>query len=331
MELRRRAASPRNTPSKHTSFLRSIQGKKTIGTLVITVSCTHKNVKKYTEPAYNSDLLLRAYNELFPQSQLPMEAREIWTKYDELKDKKEADKNQLHILTGFTHGSSFIGSVTFFLEETTTQSQDAKSIAQQLDATAKYGNWLAKVQGNIGFSSQAANQIQQLMSSSQMSSYLYAEVAGIIPTLASTMVQQSVKGLASFNQNDAAALNAMLDNTVTSAGALEDASQKAMGNNMIVQVQMQKMKTTFAALEEIDKSSNQVYDLSSLTRALDDYIGRANGTTSGVPLNYYYDTLQTKDVLKLWLEEKGYPLVHNPFTGADESVQDKTTKNANPK
>ena len=79
------------------------------------------------------------------------------------------DTAKMFLLSGQTHGSSFVGMVHLLKSEKSSSHQSTSSSSFDMEASFEENCWLAKSQGKFGVDGSFANSIKELLSSSNVS------------------------------------------------------------------------------------------------------------------------------------------------------------------
>jgi len=97
------------------------------GTLVVSITCTHKNAQVFAPFILNPDKAVNTWNALYPDNMIntnsPASIAEIEAKADTKEDKS------FKIISGATYGSSFVAMVHVLNTTETDSSQSMESIA----------------------------------------------------------------------------------------------------------------------------------------------------------------------------------------------------------
>ncbi|EFX05983.1 hypothetical protein CMQ_4052 [Grosmannia clavigera kw1407] len=237
------------------------------GTLVFTVTCTHKNASLLAPLIINVDKGIAAWNELHEMTK------------------------EMHIVSGVTYGSSFVGMVHVLKMENTSASESLSSIAQTLQAQMDAGAWFAKASGGFGVNDSFSNDVKNLLSSQNVSSHVTVVSMGVIPSIVANEVKIGVKEFADFDPAKNMAVSA-------ADGARTGAQIQSMKSTQI--------KAAISALGDLQDGANKIIDINSLMTALEDYLKKAAEGNCGVPINYYLKILTRKMLCQMWVA-KYYP------------------------
>jgi hypothetical protein len=276
------------------------------GTLVFTVSCTHKNASVLAPLIINVDKGIAAWNELHSDEE-PLDPSDLKQLQELAKAEKKDGEKEMHILSGVTYGSSFVGMVHILNVQNTSASESLTSIASTLQAQMDAGAWFEKASGGFGVNSSFSNDVKNLLSSQNVSSHVTLVSMGVIPSIVANEVKIGVKEFADFDP----AKNMAAVATIQNATAADQDAVKSAADGARTGAQMQSMKSTqikaaLSALGDLQDGSNKIIDINSLMTALEDYLSKAADGKSGVPINYYLKTLNRKMLCQMWVA-KYYP------------------------
>lgn len=275
------------------------------GTLVVSVTCTHKNAVVLAPFIIDADKAIRVWNRLYPDAMIKMD-----DPADVVKIAKEAntkDEKSMTLLSGATYGSCFIGMV-HVLNTTTTQASEAMySLAGKVQSQFKAGGWFANETGGFGVESTFSNDTKNLLSMQNISAHCTLVAMGSIPSIKSNEVAMGVKGFADDDGAKSMAALAKLQNATAGANnSLDAAASAARTGGQFVTLQNAKIEATLSALATIDNQNNKLLDTNSMMDALDDYIQKALAGNLGVPINYYTKPITRSELAQLWVA-KYYP------------------------
>ncbi len=286
------------------------------GTLIITANCTHKDAAVLAPFILDVDKSIRVWNELYDKK---IKVDDVNNMREIAKEEGTSDEEQLHLLSGATYGSSFIGMVHVLKSEKTTSSQKMLSTASKLQAQMKTGGWFAKASGGFGVDSSFSDDVKNMLSSQQISSHVSIVAMGSIPSIKSTEVQLGVKTLADFDPAK------MMDKLATLANAtkseqesVSQAADSARTGGQMLEIRKSEIKGVMTGLSELDKSKNKMLDINSLMTAFEDYVGKALNGNIGVPINFYLKSLTRAQLAQMWVA-KYYPNEYLTISGDDSA------------
>ena len=284
------------------------------GTLVISISCTHKNARIFSPLILDPDKMVAAWNKAFPDEMI--DTKKTPLKLWEELEKSSPDK-LIYILSGATYGSSFVGMVHILKSDSMNTVQNMEGVAQKLQTQFKVGGWFADHQGGFGVENSFANSVKNLISTQNIQSHCSLATMGVIPSIKSNQVKMGVKQFADSDPDKEMQKLATLQGaTATENNSLESSANAARTGGQMISLHNATIKSTLTGLAEIDDGQNGMIDINSLMTAMDDYIEKCSSGDNniGVPINYYLKSLDKTMTLKAWLE-KYYPKVN--ISGGD--------------
>lgn len=287
------------------------------GTLVFSVSCTHKNAAILAPLIINVDKGIAAWNEVHADQPITPDNPAELQKVAQSQHKK--GDPELHVLSGVTYGSSFVGMIHILKVSNTTASESLSSIASTLQAQMDAGAWFEKQSGGFGVNASFSYDVKNLLSSQNVSSHVTLISMGVIPSIVASEVKLGVKEFADFDP----AKNMQAVATIQNATAADQDAVKSAADGARTGAQMQSMKSTQiksapSALGDLDDSSNKILDINSLMTGLEDYLAKAADGKAGVPINYYLKTLTRKMLCQMWVS-KYYPGKYLSIQGDDNT------------
>ena len=276
------------------------------GTLVISISCTHKNARIFSPLILDPDKMVAAWNKPFPDEVID-------TKKSPLKLWEELEKSScnklVYVLSGATYGSSFVGMIHVLKSDSMNTVQNMEGVAQKLQTQFKLGGWFADLQGGFGVEDSFANSVKNLISSQNIQSHCSLATMGVIPSIKSNQVKMGVKQFADSDPDKEMQKLATLQGaTATENNTLESSASAARTGKQMISLHNATIQSTLTGLSEIDDGQNGMIDINSLMTAMDDYVQKCSSGDDniGVPINYYLKSLDKATTLKAWLE-KYYP------------------------
>lgn len=272
------------------------------GTLVIAVSCTHKNAALLAPCVIDVDKAINVWNAMYRDDLInPDNAAEMMKIAKNANTEKEGVMN---IVSGATYGSCFVGMVHILNSTNTVTSEKITSIADSIQAQCKMKTWMSNLSGGFGISSQFANDIKNLVSVQDVTSHCTITTRGAIPSIKSNQVRMAVKEFANFDGKSSMENIAALQNATASAkDSVDESAEKARMGEQMISLQNAKVQGVLEGLNEIDDGANKILDINSLMNAFEDYIDKALSGNIGMPVNYYLKPLQKSYIAKLWVDK----------------------------
>ena len=295
------------------------------GTLVISVSCTHKNASVLAPFVLNVDKGIRTWNHLFPDGDKlnPTSRKEMAS--IALSDDTEG-KKKFSILSGMTFGSSFVGMVHVLNSKETKVSQSLESLAVSMQAHMDAGAWFADKSGGFGVNAAFGDEVKSLLSSQNISSHITLISMGVIPSMVANNVQVGVKQFAEFDPKSSMEAIASIQNAIVARqSSVSEAADAARTGQKMVSIKAGEIKAALSALKDIDDGQNKVLDINSLMTALEDYLKKASESKSGVPINYYLKDVTKGMLAEMWVAKYfpgKYTTINNDDTEPSKKPDD---------
>jgi hypothetical protein len=289
------------------------------GTLVICITCTHKNAQMFAPFILDVDKAVRVWNNLFPSDMIktndPASIAQIQAKGETRGEKS------FHLLSGATYGSSFVGMVHVLNSSDTRSSQSMESVAESLQATFQVGCWFADASGGFGVTDSFSNSAKSLLSTQNIQSHCSLVTMGIIPSIKSNEVKLAVQQFSDMSPDKEMQRLATLQGATASENkSIGDSASAARTGKQMAELHNATITSALAAVASIDDGNNKMIDINSMMTAMDDYIARcvAGGDNTGVPINYYLKPITQSMIARAWLA-KYYPNRYNRAGAADDS------------
>ncbi|KAK3990398.1 hypothetical protein QBC44DRAFT_368926 [Cladorrhinum sp. PSN332] len=118
------------------------------GTLVISVSCTHKNASILAPFVLNVDKGIKVWNRLFKDDKIEPTSTSSMLALAT----GDATHNRFSIISGVTYRSSFVGMVHILNTSSTSVSEKMTSVVPTLQVQMDAGAWYAHASGGFGAS-----------------------------------------------------------------------------------------------------------------------------------------------------------------------------------
>jgi hypothetical protein len=267
------------------------------GTLVITITCTHKDAVLLMPFILDPDKAVRAWNALYPDDML--KTNSLSSILEVLANQQTRQEKSFSIISGETCGSCFIGMVHVLNVTETSSNETLYSVAESLQGQFQVANWFQSASGGFGVNSSFSNDAKSLLSSQNVTSHCTLTVMGSIPSIKSSDVMMGVKQFADFDP-----MAAVAKVQAATAGELDTigtAASSARTGAQMQSMQASKVEATLSALADIEKASNKVIDVNSLMTAMEDYIQKCLAGNIGVPINYYLKPITKSQIAQLWV------------------------------
>lgn len=276
---------------------------------------------------------MHVWNELYPEDSMYEHDPAKCAEYACMDECSARDGNKIHILTGMTTGSSFIGMVHILRSEKINVEQKMSSISCyiQKQMEKKNGCGYNKNSGGHGIDSSFLTDVKKILSTQQIYSHCSMVSVGCIPSIKSKQVQVGVKQLSSFDASTVVDQLTTLA-TCTNKGGKSQLSEEdtaRIGRQMVSSTchftsnqtrSIQRLTQAFSAfllrqgtirgeeiqsvihsLGKIDDGQNNMLDVNSLMICFEDYVNKAAAGKCGVPIKFYVDSFTKKRIARDWL------------------------------
>ncbi|WLI91309.1 hypothetical protein Q4S45_09385 [Massilia sp. R2A-15] len=298
------------------------------GTLVISVTCTHKDAVMLAPFVLDVDKGIRVWNKIYPDDMIKTDS--LANVMDIAAKANTKDEKALQLLSGATYGSCFIGMVHVLDTTNTTASETMYSVAASMQGQFEIGGWFADESGGFGVDSSFSDDAKNLLSAQNVTSHCTLVTMGSIPSIKSNEVKSAVQQFAKFDGEESMNKLAMLQNATASDKKTVDSSADAArtGQQMIA-METSKVQGLLAGLATVDTKANKMLDINSMMDALDDYIQKALAGNLGVPINYYLKPVTKSELAEMWMS-KYYPSKYLSIAGDDTPVVNPATPTPQP-
>lgn len=272
------------------------------GTLVIAVSCTHKDAALLAPCVIDTDKAIRIWNQMYQDDMLKVD--DPMNIINTAKNANTPNEKAITIVSGATFGSSFVGMVHILNTQKTTSSEAMRSTMESIQSQIKTGSWFMDVSGGFGLSKQFSQDIKNLLSTQEISSHCTLTTHGSIPSIKSNQVKMAVKEFSSFDGKSAMNDLAGLQNAVASdKDSIDNSAEKARLGQEMVTLKNAQIQGVLSGLNEIDDGNNKIIDINSMMTALDDYVEKAMGGEIGMPINYYIKPITKSQLAQMWVDK----------------------------
>lgn len=287
------------------------------GTLVISITCTHKDALLLAPFIMDVDKAIRVWNKIYPGDMLKINDPASIAKAMAQAD-TGAEKS-LTLLSGATYGSCFIGMVHILNTTNTTSTEMAYSAAESLQSQFSIGGFIEHLSGGFGVDSTFSADAKNLLSTQTITSHCSLVTMGSIPSIKSNQVAMGVKQFASFDGATAMQQLAALQNaTAGDMDTVDSSATAARTGQQMLAMQNSKVQGVLTGLADIDDGANKMLDINSMMDAMDDYIQKALAGNLGVPVNYYLKPVTKSQLAEMWVN-KYYPGKYTNVSGDDST------------
>ncbi|CAG7564485.1 unnamed protein product [Fusarium equiseti] len=294
------------------------------GTLVLSVSCTHKNASVVAPFVLHMDKAIKLWNSLFPGSKLDPTSDSSMMKY--AMSENQEDKEKFSIISGTTFGSSFVAMVHVLNTTDASASESMTAAAASMQASMDTGSWFAKKSGKVGVDSRFAGNVKSLLSQQNVQSHVTVLSMGATPSMVISDVFKAVDEFVKFDPEVNMANIAGIQNTPPSNQAsVQSFPECARTSGQGSEMEGKPVESAMSAIAAIEDNENKVLDINVMMTALDDYLKKAAEGTSGVPINYYLKDIDQKMLAQMWAA-KYYPgkfmsIKHDDTEGGGPAIE----------
>ena len=272
------------------------------GTIVIAVSCTHKDAALLAPCVIDVDKAIHVWNVMYRDDTIMTDDPASIIKI--ARNAQTENEKAMTIVSGATYGSSFVGMVHILNNTRTASSERIRNIAASIQSQITAKKWFADVSGGFGLSEQFANDIKSLLSTQDVMSHCTITTRGSIPSIKSNQVKLAVQQFAEFDGKAAMENVAALQNATASAkDSVDESAEKARLGQQMVALKNAQIQGVLTGLSEIDNGSNQILDINSLMTAFEDYVDKALDGELGVPINYYLKSIPKSQLAQMWVDK----------------------------
>lgn len=265
------------------------------GTLVLTVSRTHKNASIIAPFVLHIDKAIKVWNHLFPAKKLDPTSDDSMMKC--AMNESQEDKEKFSIISGINFGSSFVGMVHILNSTNTDVSKGLEAAAMSMQRTIDEGAWFARADGKVGVNSTFASDVKNLLSQQNVQSHVTLLSLGVIPS----MVSHEVKEFVDFDpKSNMGAVAAIQNATSSDQATIQSIGEASRTSGQASEMQSKTIEASLTTLVTIDGEKNKILDVNSMITALEDYLIKAAKGDAGVPINYYLKDIDQKMLAEMW-------------------------------
>eukprot|EP00547_Thalassionema_nitzschioides_P008766 CAMPEP_0194226854 /NCGR_PEP_ID=MMETSP0156-20130528/42558_1 /TAXON_ID=33649 /ORGANISM="Thalassionema nitzschioides, Strain L26-B" /LENGTH=499 /DNA_ID=CAMNT_0038959319 /DNA_START=43 /DNA_END=1542 /DNA_ORIENTATION=- len=322
-----RTTSRNEATSAHETATSQNSNHSIEGVIVITANCTHKQAQVIDPFNLEPMKAISSWNAMHPGDAIETQPEKIF-EYAMDPAAREEDKNKMHIVSGATYGSSFIGMVFIKQIEKTDSTQSSEALAETMRKS--FNNILATREqaGDFGVGTEFAKAAKSIASSSELENHATMITRGIIPNIASQTVKTTVMNLKPDPTEIMAQLGAIQGSSNAVANeSMEAMATKAKEGQQFIKLNSEYLTGAISALGAYDHENNQVIDMNSVMTAFTDYVQKAmSGEGVGVPINFYLRDIYKADIAIAYIS-KYYP---NGATTQAKAIRGQTGQEGEP-
>lgn len=285
------------------------------GTMVVTITCTHKDAVLLAPFILDPDKAVRVWNASYPDDMI--KTNSVSSIVQILQQQETKQEKSISILSGQTCGSCFIGMVHVLNTTETSSSEQLYSVAESIQGQFSVAGWFENASGGFGVSSSFSNDAKNLLSSQNVTSHCTLTVMGSIPSIKSNNVMMSVKAF-DTNADPMAAVVSVQNATAQEMDTIDSAASAARTGGQFQSMQSSKVTAALSKLSDIDNQNNKIIDTNSMMDAMEDYINKCLSGNIGIPINYYVKPITKSQIATMWLR-KYYPSKMTQIGSGDDS------------
>lgn len=275
------------------------------GTLVITATCTHRNVAMLVPMVLDPDRALTTWNHLYGEAE-PIDPDDIEALGKlAVTARPGRDAHGIPLLSGVNYGSSFVGMVHTIDFEDLESSRSVDDIAGMEDKV-RLGAWLNDIAGKFGMDSAVNQEIRSVLGMRRVSSHVNVIAMGAVPSFTSKALAGGVdKVLQSEGKRTAQQLNSLNNATANNRETVQTGSLRARVGSQLLSMQGQMADSMIHSLGKLDQASNKALDLNSMMIAFENYIEdiKAKDSAVGVPIGFQIRRITAPNVAQLLLDK----------------------------
>mmetsp|Transcript_33442 Transcript_33442/g.36981 ORF Transcript_33442/g.36981 Transcript_33442/m.36981 type:complete len:510 (+) Transcript_33442:149-1678(+) len=282
------------------------------GTIVISAFCNHRQADIISPLILDARKLLAAWNQTFPDDYLDPDPKSMFDAgLKEEDERNDIKSNKLHLLTGCTRASSFVGFAHVLkVERTESDAQIVNTNMNLLTEKANEELYKNSLIGHSGFSNGFSTQIQDIMSSSKVSVHCNVITQGVISDISSNIMNTMIK---EFQPNPKDIMRNLSAIEAQNSSAISDGTssnnqvsvEKVRNVQRFNQLNSSYLKEMGNVLSDLETKNNQIVDLNSLMTAFTNYIQRvtSENNSCGIPVNFFVKYITKGDVAREYIRK----------------------------
>lgn len=262
------------------------------GTLIITASCSHKNVGLFEPCIISPEKAVRVWNHTFPNDKInTQKLDEVDTQSSNQASSSQA--NSLTVITGASYGSSFVGMVHFLNSEKSSMNP-SDEMMDKLTEKLQLGGWLGKMTGGLGVDESVLKDVQKLLSSQEVSSHITMLSLGAVPSIASNKIKMGVNRL---NRG----IKPVAEKSDQNSTAASEANS-SIENQQAISIENLRSSSMLSSLQKIDERQNSMLDINTLLSSFENYVTEIKSAEGivGVPTEFHLRKLTREEIIELW-------------------------------
>jgi len=290
-----------------------------VGTIVITVACTHEKSNIMAPFILDPEKAVYAWNALCPDQ---IDTTNPQSLVAAIKNTSatgsKSNKEGLNLLSGRTLGSSFVGMVHILKTEKTNTTQKVNSLTAQMTSAFSYGAFLASGEGKFGVDKSFSDSVKNMLSTSALSTHCSIVTMGIIPSIKCNDIHTTVRALDPDPASVMKGLETIQEATSGDVKSMTSDADKAKTGKEYMTLQNGYIDSAVTSVGKLQGQQNSVIDTNSLMTAFDHYVNHASDGNTGVPINFFVRHIDKPMIAKAWLN-KFSPKKYWQYSSGDDA------------
>lgn len=290
------------------------QNHNLAGTLIITASCTHRNVAVIDPFILDVDKAIAVWNSIYSTEEDKIKTSDP-NAVRSISEKESSDEKSMTAISGVSYGSSFVGMVHMLKTDFTGTALNDE-VYTQIQEKMKMGGWLENASGGFGVDPSITDEVKKILSTQNISSHVSMIVMGAAPSIASNQLQLGVNKVIQPDPEKLRSYLTVLDQSMPdSESTIETNSKESQKGNRLLYIQSETTKNIMQQLGNIDHGSNKIIDINSMMSAFENYLQsiKTKDESLGIPINFYLKKISRSQLANLWIN-KYYPEKENIVT-----------------
>jgi len=294
--------------SSHSTSTKASTTNNIEGTVVIVAKCTHKGADVMAPCILDARKSVAAWNYYYPDDYLFTDAINMFEASGIGKTSKpDPDQPLLHLLSGVSRGSSFVGYAHVLKKESTTSSTTSSSTVSSVAESIQQDMFVASLQGSFASNQSKSSTASNLLSKSTLEASCSLTCEGVIPSIVANDVVQMVQKL----DPDPAKVMGQLDAIAQTSSAavaggntsIEAGAGDAANGAKFMELNSEHLKNSATVLGNQNDASNKIININTMMEAFKDYVDKAAGGGVGVPINYFIKELNKQEIAKVYIRK----------------------------
>lgn len=260
------------------------------GSLVITASCTHKNIRYFEKISYNPYEAANIWNSLHPENEKIV--------FPVLVMPADDTGEPLTVIRGAAYRSGFVGMIHFFRSGNGNFDEHTLPI-EQIREKLRLGSWLGAMSGELGIDESILDDVRSFLISNKIRSHISIVSDGVIPKIKSGEVQATLPELT----NAFADMSKQLPGDEDKNSTLTSSDRDNLDRIRRLNAFNHSVSAMLSTMSKQESKENTTFNLNTLLTAFDNYVKGVNGETStGIPVHYYTCRITRNDILRTWMD-----------------------------